>query len=108
MRSLCLFLLSSLSVFGASFDITAVRIDGTTSATASACPTASACNGWVAELDTSSSVATGGTYALGLSSLATFNKPSGAKLILTVTSSGYKTDGTTTTYTRTVYGTHQL
>ena len=61
-------------------------------------------NGWVAEVDVDS-LSTGGTYAFGL---GTNNNPSTAKLVLTVTSSGYDAAGAPTTMTRTVYGTQAV
>lgn len=107
MRTLLILCLCA-PAWAASFSITAARINGTTTATASACHTANACNGWVLELDTSSSVATGGTYNLGFSQSSN-NTPASSKVVLTVTSTGYKDcSGTTTTTTRTVYAEHQL
>jgi hypothetical protein len=91
----------------ASYNVTAVRIDGTTTTTTTACHTASDCNGWVAEVDILT-LAVGGSYALGL---GTNNSTTNAKIVFTVTSSGYQSRancGNTTTYTRKVYATHVL
>lgn len=73
----------------------------------STCNMVGACDGWVLELDTSNSVATGGTYATGF--LQTNNySPAAAKIILTVTTPGYTSAGVATTKTRIIYGTQQL
>jgi len=74
-------------------DISAIRI-----------ASATAHNGWVAEIDISG-LSTGGTYALGL---GTNNDPSTAKIVFTVTSSGYDATGVLGTIQRTVYGTHEV
>jgi len=74
-------------------DISAIRI-----------ASAAAHNGWVAEIDISG-LSPGGTYALGL---GTNNDPSTAKIVFTVTSSGYDATGVLGTIQRTVYGTHQV
>lgn len=79
-------------------DILAVRILGST-ATCGASG-----NGWIAEIDLDG-LAAGGSYSLGY---GTDNDPSGAKIVLTVTSPGYDTSGSTTTIQRTVYGTRQV
>src|SRR4051794_37459310 len=97
----------TLPLWGATGDITAIRIIGsatTVAETTSACNTASACTGWVAEVD-AANLSTGGTYALGI---GPNNDPSGAKIVCTVTSSGYSPSAVLGTTTRTVYGTHQL
>ena len=89
---------------------TAFRIDGTTTQSPSACQTAGACNGWVLEIDTPT-IAAGGTYNFGL---GTNNAIANARVIVTVTHSGYQsginggTCGTSTTYSQTLYGTHVL
>lgn len=74
-------------------DILAVRI-----------ASATAHNGFVAEIDIDN-LATGGTYAFGL---GTNNAPSGAKIVFTVTSSGYDATGAATSIVRTVYGTQWM
>jgi hypothetical protein len=88
-------------------DILAVRVIGSVTGVAdaeSACNTAGAGTGWVAEIDVEG-LSTGGTYALGIGAN---NDPTNAKIVLTVTSSGYNSSGVLGTTTRTVYGTHQL
>ena len=103
---IAILLYASLS-FGATGDVTAIRVIGSVtgvSEATSACNTASACTGWVAEIDVTS-LATGGTYALGI---GTNNSPAAANIVCTVTSSAYDTSGNATTATRTIYGTHQL
>jgi len=103
-----LMLLMAAPLMAATGDITAIRVIGSTtgvSGTAlSACLSASACTGWVAEIDVSG-LSTGGTYALGIGAN---NSPAAAKIACTVTSSGYNAAGSLGTMTRTVYGTHQL
>lgn len=107
MKTLAFFSLAIVAL-GANYDITAVRVLNTTAATSSACNTADVCNGAVIEIDTSSSLATGGTYALGFSQ-ASNNDPATAKIALTVSGTGYTgCSGSTTTVTRTVWGTKQL
>ncbi len=71
-----------------------------------ACRIASAAahNGWVAEIDIDN-LATGGTYAMGLGADA---NPSTAKIVFTLTSTGYDATGAGTTLSRTVYGTHEV
>lgn len=78
------------NVYAATGDITAVRIAGDT-----------VHNGWTAEIDISG-LSTGGTYAMGLGAN---NDPGGAKVVFTVNSPGYDSNGNATTITRTVYGT---
>jgi hypothetical protein len=107
MTRLLIALLLAVASFGATGDILAVRVVGSTTGVAdaeSACNTASACTGWVAEIDVDN-LSTGGTYALGIGAL---NSPAAAKITCTVTSSGYDATGTLGTTNRTVYGTHQL
>jgi len=62
-------------------------------------------NGWVLKLDVESSggsaIAIGGTYNLGL---GTNNDPTNAKITLTVSTAGFDHAGSTTNYTRTIYG----
>jgi hypothetical protein len=104
--SLILFLCPVIA-FGATGDITALRIVGATTGitdATSACNVSGACSGWVLEADVTS-LATGGTYALGM---GTNNNPSTAKISCTSTSLGYDTSGNATTISRTIYGTHQL
>lgn len=97
MRYLIPFLLC-LSAWGATGDITAVRV------IASTCTAGASCNGWVAEIDLEG-LSVGGTYDFGLGAN---NNPSTAKIVFTVTSPGYDTSGNTTTIQRTVYGTQWL
>ncbi|HWP84640.1 MAG TPA: hypothetical protein VNN17_05585 [Terriglobia bacterium] len=96
MKILSRLVLLSLAVPGwsATGDILAVRI-----------ASATAHNGWIAEIDIDS-LGTGGTYNFGLadSGYSVRNDPSGAKIVFTVTSPGYDTSGGTTTIQRTVYG----
>ncbi len=93
--------------WGATGDITAVRVlgsaTGVTDAT-SACNTASACTGWVAEIDVAG-LSTGGTYSLGM---GVNNDPTNATIKCTVTSLGYDDTGSATTISRTIYGTKIL
>jgi hypothetical protein len=100
-------LLIAASAFGAAGDIAAIRVVNTTAVAGtalSACLTASACTGWVAEIDVDG-LSAGGTYALGIGAN---NSPATAKIACTVTSSGYDATAALGTTTRTVYGTHQL
>lgn len=71
-------------------DIIAVRI-----------ASASAHNGWVAEIDIDN-LGTGGTYAFGM---GVNNDPTSAKIVFTVISPGYNAAGEAITRPRTVYGT---
>jgi hypothetical protein len=71
-------------------DITGVRIAGD-----------AAHNGWTAEIDIEG-LSTAGTYAFGM---GTNNDPTNAKIVFTVTSPGYDTNGNATTIVRTIYGT---
>lgn len=80
-------LLLGISAHAADGDITAVRINA---------------SGWYAEVDIEN-LAVAGTYDFGL---GTYNNPSTAKMVFTVTSAGYTDDGTATTIVRTVYGTN--
>lgn len=109
MKKLILFLIFATSpLFGTGFAISSVTVLGsTTTGGTSACLTAGACSGWVAEIATSNTVTAGGTYALGFSQGTNF-KPTAANIVLTCTSSGYTNAGGATTYTRTIYGTRQL
>jgi hypothetical protein len=105
---LALLLIASVA-FAATGDILAVRVVGSATGVAdteSACNTASACTGWVAEIDVDN-LSTGGTYALGIGAN---NSPASAKIVCTVTGDGYNTSAAfqDNTATRTVYGTHQL
>lgn len=87
-------LLLCASARAATGDVLAVRISGT-----------SPLNGWVAEVDIDN-LATGGTYNFNL---GTNNDPSAAYFVLTVTSPTYVQNSTSTsTTTRTVYGTPSL
>ncbi|HWP84676.1 MAG TPA: hypothetical protein VNN17_05770 [Terriglobia bacterium] len=96
MRILSGLVLLALAIpgWGATGDILAVRI-----------ASATAHNGWIAEIDIDS-LGTGGTYNFGLadSGYSRRNDPAGAKIVFTVTSPGYTTTGTTTSIQRTVYG----
>src|SRR5688572_23274561 len=86
---LILALLLTLPVWAANGDILSISIVGSTdglSDARSACNTASACTGWVA-LVTIEGLSTGGTYSTGISGAN--NDPTNAKLVFTVTSSGY-------------------
>ncbi len=102
-----IFVLMASCAWGATGDITAIRIlgsaTGVTDAT-SACNTASACTGWVAEIDVAG-LSTGGTYSLGM---GVNNDPTNATIKCTVTSLGYDTSGNATTISRTIYGTKIL
>ena len=98
------------SAWAATGDIVAARIVGATTTVSdatSACNTSGACNGWVLELDETvlAWTSVGEAYSLGIGSNGSV---SSAKIVVTVTSTGYKADGTSTTYTRTLYATHQL
>jgi len=98
MRYLLFFL--GLTAFGATGDVSAVRVIAAT------CTAGSICNGWVAEVDiTKGTPNTGGTYAMGMGS---YNDPANAKVVFTVTSPGYDETASTTTFTRIVWGTFQL
>ena len=91
---IALTLLTPAALQAAAGDITAVRI-----------ASAAAHNGWVAEIDITENPTTGGTYVFGLSAT---NDPANAKIVLTVTSSGYNTSGGATTLARTVHGTRWM
>lgn len=103
-------LLMAATAHAAVINISTVSIVGGTASgvATSACNTAGACDGWVLEVTTASSMSTGGTYALGFTQ-SNNNIASAAKVALTVTSTGY-TDcsGTPGTVTRTVYATARL
>ena len=103
MRNLFLILLAT-SAWATGYNITGVTILGTSGvASTSTCLTTGACNGWVAEFQSSASVAAGGTAALGIVQSAN-NSPSTAKIVFTVTSIGYKDcTGTQVTNTRLVF-----
>ena len=92
------FLILCASVFAANGDITAVRIKGVEPG-----------NGWVAQIDITSSggqaIGVGGTYAFGL---AGNNIPSASTPVFTATSLGFDNTGTATTIARTIYATHFL
>ena len=105
-----LILASAPCAYAATGDIVAARIVGSATGVTdvtSACNVASACTGWVLELDETvlAWTSVGESYSLGIGSNGSV---SGAKIVVTVTSTGFKNDGTTTTYTRTLYATHQL
>lgn len=95
------------------FTPTAFRINGTTTASNSACnPTTTSasqhvCDGFVLEVDVPT-IATTGSFTLGM---GTNNDPKNAVIILTVTSSGFASGsncGSATNYKRTLYATHIL
>jgi hypothetical protein len=112
MRKLLWLLILALApcAWAATGDIVAARIVGATTTVSdatSACNTSGACNGWVLELDetVASWTATGEAYSLGIGANGSVNA---AKIVVTVTSTGYDKTGTATTYVRTLYATHQL
>jgi hypothetical protein len=74
-------------------DITAVRIAGDSSH-----------NGWTAEIDIAD-LGTGGTYNFGLGAN---NDPATAKIVFTITSPGYNTDGNAAEVTHIVCGTKEV
>ncbi len=108
MRLKWLGILIGSPLFAATYNVTAVRVLGTTATATSACATANACDGTVIEVDTSSSMATGGVYSLGFSQ-SDNNGTSNARIVLTVTGTGYSDcSGVPGPVTRTLYGTRQL
>ncbi len=97
-------LLLCASAWGAEHDILAARIVGnatTVTDATSACNVATACTGWVLELDMEVSGTPTVTYALGI---GTNNSIAAAKIKVNLTSAT-PSGGT---LTRTLYGTHQL
>ncbi len=87
-----LFFTSTSFAHAATGDIKAVRILGDT-----------VHNGWTAEIDIEG-LAIGGKYNTGIST-STKNSPDAAKVVFTITSPGFDTEGNAITTTRTVYGT---
>jgi hypothetical protein len=77
-------------------DIVAIRIVGASTTVAdvtSACNIDSVCSGWVAEIDVSE-MGAGGTYSLGI---GVNNDPTSAKIVCTVISQGYDSNGNAST-----------
>lgn len=96
-----------VSLLAAPGDISAVRVVGTTSIVSdstSACNTASACDGWVLEVDVDG-LAVGGNYSLGI---GTRNTPANATAYCDVTSPGYTAAAAATTVVRRIYATKAL
>lgn len=102
---LCLLCAAALSA--APGDILAVRVVGSTTTvtdSTSACNTASACDGWVLEVDVDA-LAVGGTYSLGI---GTRNNVTNATAYCDVTGDGYTASAVLTSTTRRMYATKAL
>lgn len=102
-----LFLLCAAALSAAPGDILAVRVVGSTTTVTdatSACNTASACDGWVLEVDVDA-LAVGGTYQLGI---GTRNNVTNATAYCDVTGDGYTPGAVLTSTTRRMYVTKAL
>ena len=101
--------LLALPLRAASYAVSSITVLGTNANASSACNTASACNGWVVAIAIGSGaqVATGGTYALGLSQTNN-DSPGGAAIVFTVTTSGFDGTASVTTPTHLCWAAKQL
>jgi hypothetical protein len=107
MKLVTLLLFAVSALFGAPGDVLAVRVVGSATTVAdatSACNTASACDGWVLEVDVDA-LAVGGAYNLGI---GTRNSIANATGYCDVTGEGYDATATLTTITRRLYVTKAL